>query len=176
MSACKVVSFETSETVSKAGAASKHKMTLGWDDLTTSLVRNMGMMPVGWKRSCINARLYVRGSQGPEYWTRSANIQSKLQNRLGVTPGRPGTFDAEVSSLYALDSKSPHRSLTLLHNDATALPFLTRTLARSRAMYAERAYVHHYERFAGADAAEMFEECFESLEEVVGAYEKFCGV
>ncbi|KAH6584972.1 hypothetical protein BASA60_000754 [Batrachochytrium salamandrivorans] len=70
-----------------------------WDDLFTELNRNMCPTIPDQKRSCIGARLNVRGIQGPEFWKRWPSIQGRWLPKLGcILPDF--CIDYQMSRIY----------------------------------------------------------------------------
>ncbi|RKO93284.1 Tubulin/FtsZ family, GTPase domain-containing protein, partial [Blyttiomyces helicus] len=172
MPLCKVAHLATSRIVSGA-AGSDRTSTMGWDALATALGRNMPPLSVGAKRKCIGAQLNARGVQGPEYWDRAEGITGKFSAKLGMTLG--ATLASCASSIYALNSKSTKRSLSLVYNSSDAIPTLEGVLTKARAMYEGGAYLHWYRAHGGEDVDGMFEESFETVQTALDGYYDFCG-
>ncbi|TPX66865.1 hypothetical protein SpCBS45565_g04225 [Spizellomyces sp. 'palustris'] len=170
---CKMATFASSAVVSGVGNIA-NEFTLGWDSLRTNLMRNLASMPIGTRRRCIAARLQARGVIGPEYWQKSAQFEQKFVTKLGVV-NRSEWFDVKTSSLYALDIKSPKRSLDVCYNGSDVIPVLDSMLTKAGAMYKAGAYLHWYERYGGSEVAEVFSDCFEIIQTANDAYTEILG-
>ncbi|KAI8614358.1 Tubulin/FtsZ family, GTPase domain-containing protein [Chytriomyces sp. MP71] len=152
--ACKISSLATSinvvgEDADRRRATSKGIIpAIGWEDLTTDLMRNMASAPLAQKRSHISSRLYARNAVGPEFWSRADKMDAKIKQKLGASVVSPPAQDLELfaSSTFGMNPKSAQRSLTLVSNDSDIIPSLSHLLDRARTMHASGAYLHWYDR------------------------------
>ncbi|KAJ3157320.1 hypothetical protein HDU89_002733 [Geranomyces variabilis] len=178
---CKMINFSSSANTTASSAGSRlHIGALrpvqppNWDDLRTAVSRNMAAVPNGVKRRCIAGRMQARGVVGGDYWKKASVFETQLLNRLGITNAREH-FHTHISSLYAVDFKSPARALDLCYNGSDSARMLDDVTAKAQAMFNERAYLHWYERYGGGEVLDSFEDCFESLRTAVDAYEEILG-
>ena len=80
--------------------------------------------------------------------------QARLQTLLGASPvtPQPLAWQLSTSSATALPAQGTPRTLTLASNRCSVAPLLEQTLLRVQLQLANRAYLHHYERYGvGAD-------------------------
>ncbi|KAJ3257941.1 hypothetical protein HDU77_002475 [Chytriomyces hyalinus] len=152
MPACKIVSLATSENVinseMRVGLNKGLTPPVSWDDLASDLLRNMAPASTSLKRSHISSRIYARNALGPEFWSRSDKLLSKVKSKLGPSIVPPPAKDLELvaSSKFGKSLKSNNRSLTLISNGSDTIPTLQHLLQRSTDMYESGAYIHWYDR------------------------------
>lgn len=80
--------------------------------------------------------------------------QARLQQLLGPSPvtPRPLAWQLSASAATALPAQGTPRTLSLASNRCSVAPLLEQTLLRVQLQLANRAYLHHYERYGvGAD-------------------------
>ncbi|KAJ3154549.1 hypothetical protein HDU86_004678 [Geranomyces michiganensis] len=176
---CKMVNFSSSATTSFSASrpqAGSLRPTLpaNWDDIRTAMSRNMASLPSGIRRRCITGRMQARGVVGGDYWKKASVFETQLATRLGIVNVREH-FHTHISSLYAVDFKSTTRALDLCYNGSDSARMLDDVTAKAQAMFDERAYLHWYERYGGAEVLDSFDECFESLRVAADAYKDVLG-
>jgi hypothetical protein len=141
-----------------------HRGLASWPDLVTSLARNLPFS----ERALLTAHVQFRGVAGPAFWERLPALQDMLARKAGTCSLLP--LSVHVSAAAAL-AQGEGASVTLLLNAASLLlPTLTGILERATCMYAEGAYLHHYERFLPGEARGYFEDALATLREVVESY------
>ncbi|TPX52848.1 hypothetical protein CcCBS67573_g09795 [Chytriomyces confervae] len=152
MPACKIVSLASSENVinseMRVGLNKGLTPPVSWDDLASDLLRNMAPASTSLKRSHISSRIYARNALGPEFWSRSDKLLSKVKSKLGpsIVPSPAKDLELVASSKFGKSLKSNNRSLTLISNGSDTIPTLQHLLQRSTDMYESGAYLHWYDR------------------------------
>eukprot|EP00735_Rhodelphis_limneticus_P012468 TRINITY_DN5738_c0_g1::TRINITY_DN5738_c0_g1_i1::g.14556::m.14556 TRINITY_DN5738_c0_g1::TRINITY_DN5738_c0_g1_i1::g.14556 ORF type:complete len:550 (+),score=31.38,sp/P32348/TBG_USTVI/28.21/2e-26,Tubulin/PF00091.20/1.1e-42 TRINITY_DN5738_c0_g1_i1:236-1885(+) len=133
-----------------------------------------GLSGSGASRPIHSAMLYsvVRGESPDRFFAaQSAQMKKTLSQTYNPVGWNPFPWDWVVSSAQAFPTHKIPRMLTVAANRTNTSHFVEHVLHKAELMFEAKAYVHWYARYGVS--AEILEDCFDILHDVVNDYLKW---